>query len=121
MRTRSNLERGAQPWEESILHIATTGIHYTVDGATWTLLVTPESLAAATSVEGTAPLLTGGAMQLSASPYYPRAIQRCSGEIVVVGHIGGDNAYGSVDQSVVLVRFKLQATATFAQLRAVKQ
>jgi hypothetical protein len=31
-----------------------------------------------------------------------------NGEILVVGHVGGDNGYGRVDQSVLSLRFRLE-------------
>jgi hypothetical protein len=37
--------------------------------------------------------------------YYPRAVQMANGEIFIVGHVGGDNGYGQVDQSIVASRF----------------
>ena len=104
--------------EGLILHIATTGISWTVDGSSWHPLMlvadddededgNGDSDDGMTSV----PMQTGSAMAASATPYYPRAIQRQDGEIVVVGHIGGDNAYGSVDQSVIMLSFRLQISA----------
>ena len=70
--------------EGPILHVATSGIHATSDaGATWHKLDVP----------GTA--------------YYPRAVQAADGRIVVVGHVGGDDAYGRVDQSIVMDSFRL--------------
>ena len=69
----------------AILHAATSGIHWTTDaGTTWTRLDVP----------GTS--------------YYPQALERPDGEIMIFGHIGGDDAYGSVDQSVVMDRFRLE-------------
>jgi photosystem II stability/assembly factor-like uncharacterized protein len=70
--------------EGPILHVATSGIHWTTDaGQTWQKLDVP----------GTA--------------YYPRAVQAADGRIFVFGHVGGDNAYGSVDQSIVMDSFRL--------------
>ena len=72
--------------EGAILHVATNGIHYTVDaGATWNRLDAP------------------------GSNYYPRSIQVADGRIHVFGHLGGDNAYGSVDQHISMDTFRLRA------------
>jgi len=71
--------------EGPILHFAPYGIHWTDDkGATWHRLDVPG---------------TG---------YYPRSIQTDEGEILAIGHIGGDDGYDKADQSVVLDRFRLQ-------------
>jgi hypothetical protein len=70
--------------EGPVLHLATTGIHWTTDaGKTWTLLNVP------------------------ATAYYPRSVQTADGRIMVFGHTGGDDAYGAVDQSIVMDSFRL--------------
>jgi len=70
--------------EGPVLHVATSGVHWTDDsGKSWHKLDVP----------GTA--------------YYPRSVQAKDGTIFIFGHIGGDNAYGSVDQSIVMDSFKL--------------
>ena len=70
--------------EGSILHVATDGIHWTSDaGQNWHKL------------------------DLPASPYYPRSLQTRDGRIFVFGHVGGDDAYGKVDQSIVMDSFRL--------------
>lgn len=72
--------------EGPILHVATAGIHWTADaGMSWHKL----------NVPGTA--------------YYPRAIQAADGRIFVFGHIGGDDAYGKSDQSIVMDGFRLKS------------
>ena len=40
--------------------------------------------------------------------YYPRGVQTTDGRIFVFGHVGGDDAYGAVDQSVVADSFRLE-------------
>lgn len=71
--------------EGPILHLATSGIHWTRDvGKTWHKL----------NVPGTA--------------YYPRSIQAANGRIFIFGHVGGDDAYGKVDQSIVMDSFRLK-------------
>jgi hypothetical protein len=71
--------------EGPVLHLATTGIHRTDDaGKTWKPLEVP----------GTA--------------YYPRSVQAADGRIFVFGHVGGDDAYGKVDQSIVMDSFRLE-------------
>jgi hypothetical protein len=71
--------------EGVLLHIASNGIWWTADrGTSWTKLDTP----------GTA--------------YYPCAVQREDGAILVVSHIGSDDPYGKVDQSIVLDVFRIR-------------
>jgi hypothetical protein len=70
-----------------ILHLATTGVHWTADlGKTWTRL----------NIPGT--------------PYYPKALERPDGTIIVVGHVGSDDPYGTVDQSIKQQTFRLRAS-----------
>ncbi len=70
--------------EGPILHVATSGVHWTDDvGKSWHKLNIP------------------------GAAYYPRSVQAKDGTIFLFGHIGGDNAYGSVDQSIVMDSFKL--------------
>jgi hypothetical protein len=67
-----------------VLHIATDGVWWTGDaGEHW------------------------GRLGLAASPYYPRALQLKDGSILIVGHVGGDNVYGSVDQTIMQQTFRL--------------
>lgn len=74
--------------EGPILHIATTGIHSTEDGGrTWKRLSAP------------------------GSAYYPRSVQLKDGLILVFGHVGGDDAYGKSDQSIVMDSFRLARKA----------
>jgi photosystem II stability/assembly factor-like uncharacterized protein len=71
--------------EGPVLHLATTGIHWTAGaGKTWQKLKVP----------GTA--------------YYPRAVQSADSRILVFGHVGGDDPYGKVDQSIVMDSFRLR-------------
>ena len=70
--------------EGPVLHVATSGIHWTSDaGQNWQKLDVP----------GTA--------------YYPRSVQTKDGRILVFGHVGGDDPYGKVDQSIVMDSFRL--------------
>ena len=74
--------------EGLILHLATDGIYWTGDvGKTWTRLPVP----------GTA--------------YYPQALQLRDGKIVCIGHVGSDDVYGAVDQSIRQITFRLKVTA----------
>jgi len=67
-----------------ILHVATSGIDWTGDaGRSWHRLNVPP---------------TG---------YYPRSVQAPDGRIYVFAHVGSDDAYGSVDQSIVMDTFRL--------------
>jgi hypothetical protein len=64
--------------DASILHIGTDGIWRTpADLHTWTRL------------------------DLPGSPYYPRAALLKDGRVLIVGHVGGDDEYGKVDQTIV--------------------
>lgn len=73
--------------EGIILHLATDGVSWTTDlGKTWKRL----------NVPGT--------------PYYPKALQLKDSTILVVGHAGSDDAYGSVDQRIIQQTFKLRIT-----------
>lgn len=72
--------------EGPVLHIATSGIHWTSDnGTSWRRLDVP------------------------GSAYYPRSVQTKDGRIFVFAHVGGDDAYGKVDQSIVMDSFRLVA------------
>jgi hypothetical protein len=71
--------------EGIILHLATTGVHWTADlGKTWTQLKIP------------------------GTPYYPKALQRPDGMILVLGHEGSDDRYGTVDQCIKQQTFRLR-------------
>jgi hypothetical protein len=73
--------------EGLVLHIATSGIHWTNDaGRSWHQLDVP------------------------GTRYYPDSLQGPDGKIYISAHVGGDNAYGSVDQSIMLDTFRLQVT-----------
>ena len=73
--------------EDVILHFATDGIYWTADvGATWTRLPIP------------------------GSSYYPRAVQLPDGRIICIGHVGSDDVYGTVDQSIRQQSFRLRVT-----------
>lgn len=73
--------------EGVVLHVGTDGVWWTADaGAHWTRLSVP------------------------GSPYYPRAAQLPDGRILIVGHVGADDVYGSVDQSIVQQVFRLKRT-----------
>ena len=81
--------------EGPILYLAITGVSWTTDGGkTWNALELPK------------PLNKSGWKE-QGSPYYPQAIQMANGEILCIGHVGGDNGYGCVDQSIVGMRFFL--------------
>jgi hypothetical protein len=75
-----------------ILHIATTGVHYTTDGITWKPLTFSPPLA-------------------YRSTYYPRAVQTDDGVVHVFGHVGADDPYGARDQAIVMDTFRLVTDA----------
>ncbi|HOX39253.1 MAG TPA: sialidase family protein [Candidatus Brocadiia bacterium] len=76
--------------EGPILHIAQNGIWWAAgsgaqpSGARWTKL------------------------DVSGSAYYPHAVQLNDGTIMVVSHVGSDDPYGKVDQSIVMDTFRLE-------------
>jgi hypothetical protein len=73
--------------EGPILHLGTDGIWEIGPGLeTWTRL------------------------DLPGTPYYPRAIQLNDGRVLVVGHVGGDDEYGKVNQTIVGFTFKLNVS-----------
>jgi len=76
--------------EGPILHIATTGVHYTTDGLNWK----PLDFVPKRSYR---------------SDYYPQAVQTRDGVIRVFGHVGGDDAYGERDQSITMDTFRIKA------------
>jgi hypothetical protein len=79
--------------EGIVLHIATTGIHWTADrGTTWNLLNLK------------------GLKEPYQSRYYPKSVQTEDGQIFVFAHVGWDNAYGQRDQSIVMDSFRLTAS-----------
>jgi hypothetical protein len=55
-------------------------------------------------------LIVGG--RELATTYYPQAVQADDGTIVVVGHVGSDNVYGTADQSIVMQSFRLSVVQT---------
>ena len=73
--------------EGIISHLATDGIKWTADlGQTWTTHDIP------------------------GTPYYPKAIQLKDSRIIVIGHNGSDDKYGTVDQSIQMQSFRLKVT-----------
>jgi hypothetical protein len=77
-----------------ILHAATTGIAGSRDeGRTWQEVRLEDGL---DELRGE-----------RATPYYPKAVQLPGGEVLIAGHVGGDDGYGCVDQSIVGMRFRL--------------
>jgi hypothetical protein len=81
--------------EGAVLHLATSGISWTSDeGRTWTDLAMPDDL----NVLG---------WKLPGTHYYPRAVQLSDGLIFCVGHVGSDDPYGCVDQSILGMSFRL--------------
>jgi hypothetical protein len=76
--------------EGPILHIATTGVHQTIDGKTWSpLRFSPR--------------------RAYRSGYYPRAVQTGDGVVHVFAHVGADDPYGRTDQSIIMDTFRLVA------------
>jgi hypothetical protein len=74
--------------EGIILDLCTTGSHWSGDnGQTWRDLLADRR-----------PL---------AANYYPKALQTADGTIVVLGHRGADDPYGSTDQAVIEQTFRL--------------
>jgi hypothetical protein len=76
--------------EGAVLHIATTGVHWTSNGGrSWR----PLGFASSTTSYG--------------STYYPRSLQTRDGTVYVFGHRGADDPYGQVDQAIVMDKFRL--------------
>ena len=76
--------------EGVILHIASTGIHWTDDaGTNWHQL---------TSADG---------KPVPGTRYYPKSVQTEDGQIFVCSHAGSDNGYGDSDQSINMDIFSL--------------
>jgi hypothetical protein len=74
--------------EGVILDLSHIGCHYSADlGRTWHQLMV-------------------GGRQLE-TPYYPQALQAADETIVVVGHRGGDDKFGTVDQAIIQQTFRL--------------
>ena len=92
--------------EGVVLYVAVEGIWWTTDAGThWQRLDLKGDRSYMNAVPSPAfppypGIVLGG-------PYYPRAMQLTDGTILVVGHNGSDNAYGSVDQAIVQQTFKL--------------
>lgn len=42
-------------------------------------------------------------------PYYAKGLQLADGQILILGHLGSDDPYGTVDQQIVMDRFRLEA------------
>lgn len=71
--------------EGVILYVSHAGIWWTADsGAHWSQI--PD---------------------LPAAAYYPRSVQLADGTIMVIGHVGYDDAYGKSDQSIVMDTFRI--------------
>ena len=87
-----------------VLHVATSGISVSTDeGKTWTHFDLSPDLGA----NDWARHHDWARYFNQGSPYYPKAVAMANGEILVLGHIGGDDGYGMIDQSVVGLRFRL--------------
>ncbi len=95
--------------EGVILHVATEGVWWTADaGAHWQLLALAGERTYVNPVPSAAfppyPSMVLG------TPYYPRATQLADGTILIVGHNGSDNVYGSMDQAIVQQTYNLNVT-----------
>jgi hypothetical protein len=76
--------------EGLVLHVATTGTHWTADrGSTWHVLPMADR------------------NEPYKSRYYPRSLQTDDGRIFIFSHLGSDNAYGQVDQAIVMDTFRI--------------
>ncbi|MBM3997108.1 MAG: hypothetical protein FJ303_23605 [Planctomycetes bacterium] len=61
---------------------------------------------------------TWNKLNVPGTAYYPRSVQSKDGRIFVLGHVGGDDPYGKVDQSIVMDSFRLVAADLPAKDRA---
>lgn len=85
--------------EGPVLHVAQTGIMWTTDaGQHWFPVNFPGLDKSFRPREAPTSLAT---------LYYPRSLQMSAGTICVFAHRGWDNAFGQVDQSVVMDTFRL--------------
>ena len=76
--------------EGLVLHLATSGAHWTLDqGKHWH------------------PLEFSGLKNPYRTHYYPRSVQSKDGQIFVISHSGADDSYGKVDQAIVMDTFRL--------------
>jgi hypothetical protein len=106
--------------EGLIMHLATDGVYWTADtGKTWSSLPIPRNQYTRYWLDH------GGAefasrwlghafapwtrLAVPATEYYPQALQLEDGKIICLGHVGGDNVYGTVDQAIVQQVFSLEA------------
>jgi hypothetical protein len=70
--------------EGPVPHLATGGIHCTSDAGK-----------------------TRNRLKVPGTAYDSRGVQAADGRIYVFGHVGGDDAYGKADQSIVVVSVRL--------------
>lgn len=87
--------------EGVVLYVACEGVWWTADaGAHWQRLALHGERSYVNAVPSAAfhPRYPG---IILGSPYYPRATQLADGTILVIGHNGADNVYGTVDQAIV--------------------
>jgi hypothetical protein len=108
--------------EGLVLHLATDGIYWTAaTGKPWTPAPIPRNQYTEYWLDH------GGAdasprwldrafaawtrLAIPGTKYYPRALQLDDGKIVCIGHVGGDNVYGTVNQAIVEQTFRLQVKA----------
>lgn len=71
--------------EGIVLYLAENGVYWTADlGKTWSQL------------------------NVGGVPYYSKVLQLDDGKIICVGHVGSDDEYGTVDQSIQLHEFRLK-------------
>ena len=47
-------------------------------------------------------------LDVPGTPYYPSSVQGPEGRIYIFAHVGGDNPYGKVDQSITMDTFRLK-------------
>jgi len=92
--------------EGVIFHFATKGISWTADdGKTWADLEIPAW--ALKSVRYNREMKYR--WYAPGSAYYPRSVQMANGEVLCVGHDGSDDPYAQGDQSIVGLRFFVEA------------
>jgi hypothetical protein len=90
--------------EGPVLHLATTGIMATTDaGKSWRPVEFPDTPKNLRAKEEPSTVSTR---------YYPRSLQAPDGRVFVFSHRGWDNAYGEVDQSIVMDSFRLAKPGT---------
>ncbi len=105
--------------EGLVVHLATDGIYWTATtGKPWMTMPIPRNQyteywldhggAAYSSRWLNHTLAAWVRLSIPGTKYYPRALQLADGKIICMGHVGSDNVYGTMNQSIVEQSFRLK-------------